>query len=103
MRTKVPDPSTVRSTVIRLRVTEAEGEIRNQSCALLLLDFMYAENDKNRMLNRFSVMPNNNNYFTLIQVLSVVECCIDVLKKKIHHLDKGETNSLFVPQITCCV
>ena len=25
-----------------------EGGIRNQSCAMLLLDFMYAENDKNR-------------------------------------------------------
>ena len=27
MRTKAPDPSTVRSTVIRLRVTEAEVEL----------------------------------------------------------------------------
>ena len=27
MRTKTPDPSTVRSTVIRLRVTEAEVEL----------------------------------------------------------------------------
>ena len=27
MRTKTPDPSTIRSTVIRLRVTEAEVEL----------------------------------------------------------------------------
>lgn len=27
MRTKAPDPSTVRSTVIRLRVTQAEAEL----------------------------------------------------------------------------
>ncbi len=27
MRTKAPDPSTVRSTVIRLRVTEVEAEL----------------------------------------------------------------------------
>ena len=27
MRTKAPDPSTVRSTVIRLRVTETEAEL----------------------------------------------------------------------------
>ena len=26
-----------------------KGEIRNQSCALLLLDFVYAENDKNQI------------------------------------------------------
>ena len=46
-------------------------EIRSQSCALLLLDFMYAENDKNRnaqsMLCKLGVffMPENVKNMTI--------------------------------------